>query len=60
MNCMEGGKSNEDLENKLKAVFQAQRLVLWKEHFKNLHGNSPEITDKLDIKRGEFTEENLM
>ena len=40
---------------------------MWKEHFKNLLGNSPEVTDKpiqkiinyqLDIKLGLFTQHN--
>ena len=41
-------------------------MHMWKEHFKNLLGKSPEITDKtitkiindqLDIKLGQFTQE---
>ena len=50
----------------MKAVNQEERLMEWKEHFKNLLGNPLEITDKptkkiincqLDIKLGQFTEE---
>ena len=41
---------------------------MWKEHFKNLLGKSPKVTDKpitkfiynkLDIKLGQFTQEEL-
>ena len=41
---------------------------MWNEHFKNLLGNSPNVTDKpimkiinknLDIKQGQFTQEQL-
>ena len=40
---------------------------MWKEHFKNLLGNSPKVTNKLiiiinnqlDIKPGQFTQEKL-
>ena len=50
---------------------QEERLQKWKEHFKNLFKNSPEITIKLtlpqrkiingqlDMKLGQFTEEKL-
>ena len=31
---------------KLKCANQKEKLLKWKEHFKNLLGNSPEITDK--------------
>ena len=43
-------------------------MKMWKEHFKNLLGNSSKVTDKpitkiinslLDIKLGQFTQEKL-
>ena len=51
---------------KLKAANQKEQLHIWKEHFMNLLGNSPKITDKLipkiingqlDIKLEQFTQE---
>ena len=56
------------LRAKLKAANQAKRIHMLKEHFKNLLGNSSKVTDKsitkfinsqLDIKLGQFTEEEL-
>ena len=53
---------------KLKVANQDERLQKWKEHFKNLPGNPPDINDKhsekisniqLDIKLGQFTELEL-
>ena len=53
---------------KLKAAIQEERMHTWKEHFKNLLGKSPKVTDKpirkiinnqLDIKLGQFTQEEL-
>ena len=53
---------------KLKAANQEERLQKWKEHFKNLLGNPPEITNihtkeiiygQLDIKLRQFTERDL-
>ena len=53
---------------KLKAARQKEQTQMWKEHFKNLPGNSPKVTDKpftkiincqLDIKLGQFTEEEI-
>ena len=53
---------------KLKAANQEKRLQKGKEHFMNLLGNPPEITDKpiqkiidgqVDIKLGQFTEKAL-
>ena len=53
---------------KLKAACQEERIHLWKQHFKNLLGKSPEVTDEpiakiicyqLDIKLGQFTLEEL-
>ena len=53
---------------KLKAACQQERVKLWEQHFKNLLGNPPKITDEpitriiskqLDIKLGPFTKEEL-
>ena len=50
--------------SKLKASSQEERLKLWKEHFQNLLGNTPSVSDKpietitndtLNIKLGHFT-----
>ena len=51
---------------KLKAASQQERVKLWEQHFKNLLGSPPKITDEpitriiskqLDIKLGPFTKE---
>ncbi len=39
-------KRKSTLRSKLKAANQEERLQKWKEHFKNLLGNPPEVTDK--------------
>ena len=53
---------------KLKTASQQERVKLWKQHFKNLLGSPPKITDEpitriiseqLDIKLGPFTKEEL-
>ena len=53
---------------KLKAASQQERVKLWEQHFKNLLGNPPKITDEpitriiskqLDFKLGPFTKEEL-
>ena len=53
---------------KLKAASQQERVKLWEQHFRNLLGNPPKITDEpitriiskqLDIKLGPFTKEEL-
>ena len=53
---------------KLKAANQQERIILWKQHFKNQIGNPPKIKHKpitriiskqLDIKLGPFTQEEL-
>ena len=53
---------------KLKAANQQERIKLWKQHFENLLGNPPKITQEpitriiskqLDIKLGPFTQEEL-
>ena len=62
------GRKNTS-RTKLKTACQKERLLKGKEHFKNLLGNPPEITnkpnqkiiiDQLDIKLGQFTEEELV
>ena len=53
---------------KLKATNQEERIHLWKQHFKNLLGKPPKVTDEpitkiiskqLDIKLGQLTREEL-
>ena len=53
---------------KLKAASQQERVKLWEQHFKNLLGNPPKITDEpitriiskqLDVKLCPFTKEEL-
>ena len=53
---------------KLKAVSQEERIQMWKDYFKNLFANSPEVTDRpitkninsqQEIKLGQFTPEEL-
>ena len=53
---------------KLKAASQQERVKLWEQHFKNLLGSPPKITDEpitriiskqLDVKLGPFTKEEL-
>ena len=53
---------------KLKATSQQDQIHLWKQHFKNLLGNLPEVThepitriisQQLDVKLGPFTQEEL-
>ena len=40
-------KRKNTLSAKLKAASQGEQIQIWKEHFKNLLGNSPKVTDKL-------------
>ena len=53
---------------KLKAASQEEQIHLWKQHFENLLGKPPKVTDEpiakiisnqLDIKLGQFTQEEL-
>ena len=53
---------------KLKANTQEERIHMWKQHFKNLLGKPPKvkyksimkiISNQLDIKLGQFTQEEL-
>ena len=53
---------------KLKAANQQERIKLWKQHFENLLGNTPKVTQEpitriiskqLDIELGPFTNEEL-
>ena len=66
INEVSGRKSTA--KAKLKAASQQERVKLWEQHFKNLLGNPPEITDEpitriiskqLDVKLGPFTKEEL-
>ncbi len=52
----------------MKATNQQERIKLWKQHFENLQGNPPKVTQEpimriiskqLDIKLGLFTQEEL-
>ena len=63
----EESRRKTTLRTKLKAAKQ-EEMQEWKEHFENLLGNSPKVTDKsipkiinnqLDIKLGQFTNEEL-
>ena len=53
---------------KLKAISQEERIHVWKQHFENLVGKPPKVTNEpitkiisnqLDIKLGQFTQEVL-
>ncbi len=66
INEVSGRKST--VKAKLKAASQQEKVKLWEQHFKNLLGNPPEITDEpntriiskqLDVKLGPFTKEEL-
>ena len=55
-------------KSKLKVASQQERVKLWKQHFENLRGNPPKVTNEpitriiskqLDIKLGPFTKEEL-
>ena len=63
---MEENRHKKKIE--LKTASQEERLLKWKEYFKNLLINSPEVTDKpikkinnrqLDIKLGQLMEGEL-
>ena len=43
-------RDEKDERVKLKAANQEERIQIWREHFKNLLGNSPKVTDKPIIK----------
>ena len=54
---------------KPKAASQKERIHLWKEHFKDLLGKYPKITDKpimkiinnkLDVELGQFTQDVVL
>ena len=64
----EVGRRKGTAKAKLKAASQQERVKLWEQHFKNLLGNPPKITNEsiiriickqLDIKLGPFTKEEL-
>ena len=55
-------------KTKLKPTSQEERIHLWKQHFENLLGKPPKVThepitkiisNQLDIKLGQFTQEKL-
>ena len=61
-------KRKSTTKAKLKAANQQERIKLWKQHFENLQGNPPKVTNEpitriiskqLDIKLGPFTQEEL-
>ena len=61
-------RRNSTAKAKLKVTNQQERIKLWKQHFQNLQGNPPKVTDEpitriiskqLDIKLGQFTLEKL-
>ena len=68
---MAGGKRSRrksTAEAKLKAASQGERIHLWEQHFENLLIKPPKITlelitkiisNQLDIKLGQFTQEEL-
>ena len=67
VNEVSGRKSSNS--SKLKATSQADRLEKWKDHFKGLLGNGPDVSDTpieqiiyntLDVKLGYFTPDELM
>ena len=43
--CTWNERKEKHFESKTKSCLE-ERLLKWKEHFKNLHENPPEITDK--------------
>ena len=64
----EVSKRKSTAKAKLKAASQQERVKLWEQHFKNLRGNAPKITDEpitriiskqLNVKLGPFTKEEL-
>ena len=64
----EVSRRKSTVKAKLKAASQQERVKLWEQHFKNLLGNPPKITDEpitriiskqLDIKLGPFNKEEL-
>ena len=64
----EVSKRKSTAKAKLKAASQQERVKLWKQHFENLLGNPPKVTNEpitriiskqLDIKLGPFTKEEL-
>ena len=46
----EVSKEKSTLRAKLKAANQEERMQMGKEHFKNILGNSPKVTDKPNTK----------
>ena len=63
---MSGRKKSS--QAKLRAYSQEERIIKWRDHFKNLLGTKPNVTnspvqtfieEELEIKTGPFTEEEL-
>ena len=61
-------RTKSTLKAKLKAASQEKRIHQWEQHFENLLGKFPKVKDEriikiisnpLDIKLGEFTQEQL-
>ena len=61
-------KRKSTLKAKLKTASQEERILMCKEYFKNVLGNFPKVIHRpitkrinrqLDIKRGQFTQEEL-
>ena len=46
MNIVADSRRKSTSSAKLKVFCQKEGLHIWKEHYKNLFGNPPEITDK--------------
>ena len=64
----EVSRRKSTVKAKLKAANQQERIKLWKQHFENLLGNPPKVTDEpitriiskqFDIKLEPFTQEEL-
>ena len=64
----EASRRKSTAKAKLKAENQQGKIKLWKQHFENLQGNPPKVTQEpitriiskqLDIKLGPFTKEEL-
>ena len=61
-------RKKNTMRAKPKAASQEEQIHQWKQHFKNLLGKPPKVTDEpitkimsnqLDIKVGQFTQEEL-
>ena len=61
-------KNNNTSRAKIKTASQEERMQMWEEHFKNLLGSSPKVTNKLinriinsqqDIPLGQSAQEEI-